>query len=205
MEEQKSYIPVVTILLVAVNVIVYLYTEMTGSSLETNHMIEMGAMYEPLFVRGGEYYRILTHFFLHFGAEHLGNNMISLIVLGYAIEGKIGRVRFLILYFVSGILAGFSSIVYNIITANKNVVSCGASGAIYGLLGALVVILIIKRKGIKRELPRFLLFLFLSVYSGMQDVTIDGAAHIGGLVTGFITCGFMCFGSHRLRERIRVS
>lgn len=205
MDEQKSYIPVVTILLVAANVIVYFYTEMTGSSLEVNHMIEMGAMYEPLFARGGEYYRILTHFFLHFGAEHLGNNMISLIVLGYAIEGKIGKIRFLILYFVSGILAGFSSIVYNIITANETVVSCGASGAIYGLLGALVVILIIKRKGIKRELPRFLLFLLLSAYSGMQDATIDGAAHIGGLVTGFIACGLMCLGSHRLRERIRVS
>ena len=110
MEEPKGYVPVITILLVAANVIIYLYTEMTGSSLETNHMIEMGAMYQPLFLEGQEYYRIITHFFLHFGAEHLGNNMISLIVLGYAIEGNIGRIRFLILYFMSGIIAGLSLI-----------------------------------------------------------------------------------------------
>lgn len=203
MEEPKGYVPVITILLVAANVIIYLYTEMTGSSLETNHMIEMGAMYQPLFLEGQEYYRIITHFFLHFGAEHLGNNMISLIVLGYAIEGNIGRIRFLILYFMSGIIAGFSSIVYNIVTLNEAVVSCGASGAVYGLMGALIVMLFLKRKSLKRELPRFLLFIVLSSYSGMRDASIDGAAHIGGLIAGIMICGLMCLGSYNLRERIR--
>ncbi len=204
MQQRKSYLPIMTILLVAVNVLVYFYTEATGSSLDVDHMIRMGGMYEPLFMEG-EYYRIITHFFLHFGMEHLGNNMLSLIVLGYAIEGNLGKARYVILYFLSGILAGFSSIVYNVMVTGEAVVSCGASGAIYGLMGALLVMLILRRHQLKTEIPRFMLFIILSSYSGMRDASIDGAAHVGGLVAGFIVCSLMCLLSRRLRERIRES
>lgn len=199
----RKTIPVVTLILITINVIVYFYSEFTGSSLDSSHMIDLGAMYEPLFFEGKEYYRLISHFFLHFGAEHLGNNMISLFFLGYIMEPALGKIRFLGLYFISGILAGLSSIVYNKYMIGEIVVSCGASGAIYGLMGAFLLTLLLKRKTIKEGLPRYILFLIITVYGGMRDPSIDGAAHFGGLVSGFLICGFICLLNAKLRERIR--
>ena len=89
---EQQPLPVITVILVLINVGAYLYTEWKGSSLDAEFMIDMGAMYEPAFVEGHEYYRIITHFFLHFGLEHLVNNMIALLVLGYTLEQDIGRI-----------------------------------------------------------------------------------------------------------------
>lgn len=186
--EPKKYVPVMTIILVVINILVFFYVEVTGGSENIQHMIDMGAMYQPDFF-AGEYYRLVTHFFLHFGIEHLGNNMLSLLILGYALEGYIGKVRILIVYFFSGVLAGGTSIVYNISIAEGEVVSAGASGAIYGLMGALLALMIFRRSSrFVSEIPRFLLYIVISVYAGMQDASIDNAAHIGGLVSGFIVC-----------------
>ncbi|MCH5266062.1 MAG: rhomboid family intramembrane serine protease [Lachnospiraceae bacterium] len=191
-EEQQNKIPGITIILVIINVLVYAYVEWNGSSYDTEYMIKMGALWEPLILEGHEYYRLITHFFLHFGFEHLVNNMISLLVLGYAVEQVLGKVRYIILYFLSGILAGVTSIVYNVVVGNEYTVSCGASGAIYGLTGALLMLLILGNKGRRTsEVPRYLLFIGLSLYSGMVDTSIDNAAHIGGLITGFVICLIM--------------
>mgnify|MGYP004460838541 FL=1 len=188
--EQKP-LPVITVILVLINVGTYLYTEWKGSSLDAEFMIDMGAMYEPAFVEGHEYYRIITHFFLHFGLEHLVNNMIALLVLGYTLEQDIGRIRYLILYMLSGILAGFVSVYVNW-SLGENVVSCGASGAIYGLMGALLMVLLKNRKQIVRgDILRFGIYLVLSLYSGMQDTGIDNTAHLSGVVAGFILCSVL--------------
>lgn len=188
---EQQPLPIVTILLVLINVVVYLYTEWKGSSLDAEFMIDMGAMYEPAFIEGHEYYRIITHFFLHFGLEHLANNMISLLVLGYTLEQEIGRIRYLFLYMASGVIAGFVSVYVNLYLG-ENVVSCGASGAIYGLMGALLMLLIKNRKRIVRgDIMRFGVYLLLSLYSGMQDTGIDNTAHISGVVVGFILCGII--------------
>ena len=190
--EEQIKVPVVTIALLLINVLVYACVEWTGSSYDTEHMIEMGAISEPLILENHEYYRLVTHFFLHFGAEHLVNNMISLLVLGYAIEQVLGKVRYIILYFLSGILAGVTSIVDNVVAGSEYTVSCGASGAIYGLTGALLMLLILGNRGRRTsEVPRYLVFIALSLYSGMVDESIDNAAHIGGLVTGFVICLIM--------------
>ena len=166
---EQQPLPVITVILVLINVGAYLYTEWKGSSLDAEFMIDMGAMYEPAFVEGHEYYRIITHFFLHFGLEHLVNNMIALLVLGYTLEQDIGRIRYLILYMLSGILSGFVSVYVNW-CLGENVVSCGASGAIYGLMGALLMVLLKNRKQIVRgDIIRFGIYLVLSLYSGMQD------------------------------------
>lgn len=189
--EPRRYFPILTILLVVINVCVFLCSEVTGGSENADHMIQMGAMYQPYFF-SGEYYRLITHFFLHFGFEHLSNNMLSLLILGYALEGQIGKAQLLTVYFFSGILAGVSSIVYNISMGEEYVVSAGASGAIYGLMGALLALMVFRRRNtFVSEIPRFLLYIAISIYIGMQDATIDNAAHIGGLVSGFIICA--CF------------
>lgn len=192
--EKENKLPVLTLLLVGINVLAYLYVEWKGSSYDADFMLQMGAVSETLVIEQHEIYRLVTHFFLHFGFEHLVNNMLSLLVLGYAIENVLGGIRYLILYFLSGILAGVASIVYNISIVHENTVSCGASGAIYGLTGALLCLLIMGNRNRRRkttEVPRYLLFIGLSLYSGSQDPTIDNAAHVGGFVVGFVVCLIM--------------
>lgn len=188
---RSKKLPLVTLILLAVNVLVYLYVEFFGSSYDSDFMIKMGAVYDPLVLQNHEYYRLITHFFLHFGFDHLVNNMVSLLVLGYSFEIEMGRVRFIILYFLSGILAGITSIVYNMYIGQE-AVSCGASGAIYGLMGALLIMLIVGSRGrSSSEVPRYLLYIGISIYSGMQDTSIDNAAHIGGFVAGALICLIM--------------
>lgn len=189
---EDTRLPWITLLLAVVNVLVYLYIEWNGSSYDTDFMLGMGAVSESLVLQEHEFYRLVTHFFLHFGFEHLLNNMVSLLVLGYALEHVLGGIRYLILYFLSGILAGVTSIVYNVSVIGGDTVSCGASGAIYGLTGALLFLLILgNRKRRTTEVPRYLLFIAVSLYSGMQDPTIDNAAHVGGFVAGFMICLIM--------------
>ena len=188
----KNKIPVMTLILVAVNVLVYLYVEWNGSSYDVDYMLSMGASYEPYILENHEWYRLITHFFLHFGWDHLFNNMISLLVLGYALEQVMGKVRYTALYFLSGIVAGVASIAYNIMVTGEYSVSCGASGAIYGLTGALLVLLIRgNRNRRSSEVPRYLLYLAVSLYSGFQDTSIDNAAHVGGFLAGVVICFFM--------------
>lgn len=184
-------IPLITFVLLAVNVLVYGYVEFSGSVYDSEFMLNAGALYEPLLIQKHQYYRLITHFFLHFGFDHLVNNMVSLLILGYSLEMEMGKVRFIILYFLSGILAGITSIVYNIYVGQESI-SCGASGAIYGLMGALLIMLIVGNRGkFSSEVPRYLLYIGISIYSGMQDENIDNAAHIGGFVAGVLVCLIM--------------
>ena len=98
--KDKAY---VNIALIAVNVLIFLYFELIGDTEDTMFMIMHGAVYEPLVVLRGEYYRLFTSMFLHFGASHLVNNMLVLFVLGERMEQVLGHVKYLIFYIVSGI------------------------------------------------------------------------------------------------------
>lgn len=188
---QQRKIPWITFILISVNVIVYLYVEWSGSSQDAEYMLCMGAVYEPYVIQNHEWYRLISHFFLHFGFSHLANNMMSLLILGYSVELSMGKVRYIILYFMSGILAGITSILYNVYIGQESI-SCGASGAIYGLMGALLVLLIVgNRRRWSSAVPRYLVYIGLSLYSGMQDTSIDNAAHIGGFVAGVVICFIM--------------
>lgn len=82
--------------IIAVNIIYFLFLEITGSSLNTGFMVKRGAMYAPLILQYGEYYRLLTSVFMHFGIGHLINNMLVLFVLGDNLERALGKVKYLI-------------------------------------------------------------------------------------------------------------
>ncbi len=193
--QQKTKIPVITLILAAINILAYVYVSWQGSVYDTDYMIEMGALYEPLVIQQHQWYRLVTHFFLHYGWDHLFNNMISLLILGYAMEQVMGKAKYLILYFLSGIIAGVTSIVYNVAIGAEASVSCGASGAIYGLMGALLVLLVRGSRGRRSsEVLRYLLYLGISLYSGFQDTSIDAAAHAGGFAAGFIICLLLTIG-----------
>ena len=93
----------VTFILILINVLVFLVSDLTGYSQDVMHMLDLGAAYTPLITEGGEVYRLFTSMFLHFGIEHLLNNMVILGALGWNLELQTGRIRFLIIYFGSGL------------------------------------------------------------------------------------------------------
>lgn len=152
----------------------------------TVFLLKCGALYAPAVLQG-EWYRLLTYQFLHSGIEHLINNMLILYFIGNALERYLGRIKFLILYFCSGILAGIGSIVYNSVCGNTFAVCIGASGAVFGVTGALLYLVLANRgnlQGLTRQ--QMLLFLGLSIYGGLIRQGVDNAAHVAGLAAGFL-------------------
>ena len=108
MEELKK--EPVTVFLILVNALVFLVVEFTGGSEDTLHMLQCGAAYTPS-ILDGEYFRIFTCMFLHFGAKHLGNNMLVLFVLGGRMERTVGRIRYLLIYLLE-VWAAISSVFF---------------------------------------------------------------------------------------------
>ncbi|HJA65676.1 rhomboid family intramembrane serine protease [Lachnoclostridium sp. An169] len=177
---------VCTVSLIIVNVVVFLIMTIFGNTEDTMYMLEHGAMYGPYVTEGHEYYRLVTCIFLHFGIEHLVNNMVLLGALGWNLELETGKIRFLIIYFVSGIGGNIFSLFWDQMHG-QFAVSAGASGAIYGLMGALVYVVIANRGRLGRLSSRGMLFMVaLSFYFGFTSSGVDNTAHIGGLVCGFL-------------------
>lgn len=173
--------------LIVANAAVFLLLSFIGRTEDAAFMLEHGAMYEPYVMEGHEYYRIFTSMFLHFGINHLLNNMVMLGALGWNLEMETGRIRFLIIYFVSGIGGNLISLYYNM-THGRDVVSAGASGAVFGLMGALLYVVILNKGRIGRLTGRGMLFMVaLSLYFGITSSGVDNMAHLGGLIFGFLS------------------
>ncbi len=171
---------------VLISVIVFLYCDLFASERALNKIYHWGSLYGPSVIRDKEYYRLLTYMFLHMGINHIANNMILIFFLGNEVERVLGKWRFFFVYFSSGIIAGTVSIVYNMLSGNS-VSSVGASGAGFGLIGAVISLLLLNRKQRGTELvKRVLLFAALSLYAGFSEQGIDNAAHVGGLVAGAV-------------------
>lgn len=137
-------------------------------------------------MKQGEWYRLFTCMFLHNGIEHIFNNMLVLAFIGSSVELEIGSRRYGVLYIGSGILAGCTSMVYNMLR-NDMVVSVGASGAIFGTVGAMLC-LVLFRKGRRAgySVRQIAWMAFLSLYGGFTSQGVDNAAHIGGFIGGFL-------------------
>ena len=186
----------VNVVLVAVTVVVFFVMQLWEKSITqgsfqghtAEFLLEHGALYGPS-VRQGEWYRLVTHMFLHGDIFHLGNNMLILFCLGNALEHYAGKISYIVIYFFSGILAGLGSVVYN----TSSTVSVGASGAVFGVVGAMAW-LVLKSKGRLEgfTVPRMLLFVALSVYAGAIDQGVDNAAHVAGLIAGFLLAVLFC-------------
>lgn len=194
MEDIKNFLkskPVVTIFLVAANVLVYAVLEMLGDTEDVEFMLEHGACYTPYVVGYGKYYLLFTSMFLHFGLEHLFSNMLVLLFLGNTLEEKIGKIRFLLIYLLGGVAGNVISVAVELQRADFYV-SAGASGAVFALIGGLCW-LVVKNKGKLDEISaeRMGLLIVLSVFEAFTESGIDGSAHIGGMITGFILCALL--------------
>ena len=175
-----------TVAFIAVNVIVFLFLSFRGMTEDGMFLLEHGAMYVPYMIEKGEYYRIFTSMFLHFGFDHLLNNMVILAAIGWNLEYEIGQLKFVILYLFSGLGGNLLSAYWDI-RVGDYAVSAGASGAIFGVIGALLYVAIRNRGRIGDISGKGLVFMIiLSLYYGYSSGGVDNMAHIGGLIAGFL-------------------
>lgn len=148
-------------------------------------MLSMGALSYETFMDGA-WYQIITAMFLHFGLEHLGNNMLILACTGYELEKRIGSISYFFIYFLSGIAGSIASLVYYH-SQNEIFVGAGASGAIFGVIGALWVVFVMRQLRTPDLSPtKIFIMLVISIYHGLTSTGVGNAAHIGGLFAGVI-------------------
>ena len=181
-----------TPLIVYANVLVFVIMVVLGvhafePSVES--LLQWGGNLRALTLNG-ELWRLFTSTFLHGGIIHLAFNMYALLQVGFILEANIGKYRYIVSYIACGIMASIASI-----AVNDNIVSVGASGAIFGLDGLLLSLLITKRLNIPQEsrktlLSSTLIFIGYNLMFGFAKEGIDNAAHIGGLISGFLI-GFL--------------
>ena len=182
----KNYL--FTPILIYINVFIFLLMVLSGVSFLTpdiKSLIGWGGNLRYLTLNG-QFWRLISSVFLHAGILHLAFNMYALLYIGVALETAIGKKKFIFAYLLSGIFSSVSSI-----TINENIVSVGASGAIFGLCGVLSAILIFKEYKVANISSKSLLssigfFIIYNIIYGFGKTGIDNAAHIGGLVSGFV-------------------
>lgn len=173
--------------LIAINTVVFLVIVLMGGnimSIDSDILLNHGALYKP-FIQNGDWWRFTTSIFLHGNIMHLVMNMVGLYLCGLFVEPVLGWKKMLLLYGASGILASFVSLWWH----QTPVVAVGASGAIFGLYG-FILAMVIWGTG-SRSFNRFLAILLastagFSLVMGFVSEGIDNAAHVGGLIAGFL-------------------
>jgi rhomboid protease GluP len=181
-----------TIVLIALNTLVFLLMVFRGVSFvspSAESVLPWGANYGPLTL-SGQWWRLFACLFIHFGIIHIAMNMFVLLSIGPVIESLCGRVVFLLLYLISGVGGDAGSLVWH-----PTIVSAGASGAIFGLYGALLGLLALHRRTIApdalKSLSRSgLTFVGYNILFSLRP-GVDMAAHLGGLVAGFLLALFL--------------
>ncbi len=181
----------ITIILVAINVIVFLVLEIMGDTIDGFFMVAHGAMNPSVILYNGDWYRLFTSMFMHFGGEHLLNNMLLLLVLGQYLERAVGPVKYLAIYLSSGIVGAFCSF-FHMLLMGENNIAAGASGAVFGIIGALVMVVFVHKGHYETfTTKRMLLMAALALYAGFSAKGVDNVNHIGGLITGLFLCFFI--------------
>lgn len=174
---KKSYI---TITLTVINVLVFVLCTFTGE------LYKAGALNAVKVLLDGEYYRLLSSIFLHWDINHLFGNMLIFFFLGDIVEKELGHGKYLLVYLAAGISGGLLSMGYGAFTRDfAN--SVGASGAIFGVVGALFWLVIMNRGRLEYiSIGRVLFLIVYFLYSGFTGSNVDNSAHIGGLIAGFV-------------------
>lgn len=189
-----------TKVLVVLNVAMFVIELFTGASAllgggSTQALVDLGALWPRAVVEGHDYWRLFTAMFLHSGIIHIGLNMWALWVLGGFMEVILGRLKFVLLYFISG-LAGS---VLVLVAAPMDTVVVGASGAIFGMFGALGVHAYLHRGDFRSSafLRQIMLLIFINLMFTFTWGGISWQAHIGGLVGGAVTMYAMMLGGRK--------
>ncbi|MDB5059077.1 MAG: rhomboid family intrarane serine protease [Chloroflexi bacterium] len=184
-QQVMSRRPLVTYALLVINLLVYIWLELHGGSTNSAVLNQYGAKNSFAIVHGHEIWRLFTAAFLHAGFSHLAVNSLSLYFVGTLYERCVGSLRFMFVY----ALAAIGGSVFSVAASTD--LGVGASGAIFGIFGALGVYAFINRGVfgvISRKLVSSVIGLsILNLLLPLADPNIDGWAHVGGLVTGVVT------------------
>lgn len=192
-------LPVLTIVLIVVNIIVFLCLSAVGSTLDAGFMAEHGGLYAPYVLDEHRWYLLLTSMFLHFGFTHLSNNMLVFAIVGTYLERVVGKISFLLIYLLSGIGGNIFALAQCFATGS-NVVTAGASGAVFGVIGAFVLLMALDRKAAgKLGGIRIGILVFISLYYVISSAGVGNISHVGGLLIGSVVC-LVCYFVHRRRE-----
>ncbi|WP_434178626.1 rhomboid protease YqgP [Bacillus stercoris] len=171
--------PIFTYLFIALQVLMFFVLEINGGSTNTETLVAFGAKENSLIAQG-EWWRLLTPIVLHIGIAHLAFNTLALWSVGTAVERMYGSGRFLLIYLAAGITGSIASFVFSPYP------SAGASGAIFGCLGALLYVALSNRKMFLRTIgTNIIVIIIINLGFGFAVSNIDNSGHIGGLIGGF--------------------
>jgi rhomboid protease GluP len=175
----------ITPLLVDINFVVFILMVISGVGFlnpDTESLVNWGANFRPSTL-DGQWWRLVTNFFIHIGFIHLLFNMYALLYIGIILEPFLGALRFATAYMLCGILASLNSLYWHDLT-----ISAGASGAIFGMYGIFLALLttnMIEKTKRKALLISIAIFVFYNLANGLKG-GIDNSAHLGGLISGII-------------------
>lgn len=177
--------PITMVFLILNILMMFVTLFMGGFNVDT--LVRLGALYPPFVTELGEYYRLITTAFLHGSILHALFNMVALFYLGGHLERLIGSMRYSLIYLISALGSSIA-----VVLLKPNSVTIGASGAIYGIIGALLLLTFTRKewfhfqaiRSIRNLIIINILFTFL-----IPSISIEG--HIGGLIIGFVFIQFM--------------
>jgi len=178
----------ITALLIAINIVIYILSALISQNLidmDTETLVNIGALYGPITVVQGEWWRLFSAMFLHGGLTHLLMNMFSLYLIGRGVEEYFNTTSYISLYFISGLVGGLASLYMHPAS-----VGVGASGAIFGIFGAMAGFFIAHREHIQSHTKAFMkdfaIIIGINLVIGFSIPSVDVSAHVGGLIVGFI-------------------
>jgi len=178
----------ITYTLIAINILVYMLSVLLSQSIidiDMEVLVKQGALFGPIVVLGGEWWRLFTAMFLHGGMTHLLMNMFSLYLIGRGAEQYFNTQSYLSIYLFSGLLGGLASLYMHPAS-----VGIGASGAIFGIFGAMAGFFLAHREQIeahtKAFMKEFAIIIGINLVIGFSIPSVDVSAHAGGLMVGFI-------------------
>jgi membrane associated rhomboid family serine protease len=190
-----------TNLLIAVNVLVFLWEYATGTFSGTNQqqslaLYDRGGLYGVAVLQNGEWWRIVTGGFLHGGIAHIALNMFALYQVGRFVEMLYGKRRFALIYALALVGSGLA-----VVFLTPDEVTIGASGAIFGLFGALVSVGVRMGPRGRSLITQVLPIIVINLVFTFAFPGISWAAHVGGLITGFVAGLLLYMVSPRERQR----
>ena len=170
----------ITYTLILINIVIWLCMILYLNRFSDVKLLEIGGLVHFNVVHG-EWYRLISSMFLHFNFEHILMNMLSLFSFGKIVESIIGSWRMLIIYIISGLYGNFVSLSFNTTT-----ISVGASGAIFGLIGSIFVIMYLSKNFNKKMIGQLLIALFVLIVFSLFMSNINIMAHLGGFISGVL-------------------
>lgn len=179
-------------LMLLVNILMFFVLEVTGGSTNLMNLIHHGAKYNPA-ILDGEWWRLFTSMFLHIGVFHLAMNMIALYYLGTIVERIFGTIRCSLIFVLAGMGGSLTSFAFH------DSVSAGASGAIFGLFGALLFFGLMNRTLFQQTMGKnIMVVLLINLLIGVFVPQIDMGAHLGGLISGFLAAAIVSLPNRKL-------